>query len=118
ATVSHAEIPVMDLNVNAGSLREGPGAVSAPHGISFVLTSTLAPLEREIGVESASAVILRPASDFGVPGIEELHRQTISLLNFTDYPKEVFGRQMAFNLFPQSSLEDSSKEAGLETQLT
>jgi aspartate-semialdehyde dehydrogenase len=117
ATVSHPEVPVVDLEINAAILRGKPRTVSAPQGISFALTGPLAPIDREMGVQSASAVIFRPASDLGEPGVEELHRQTVSLLNFTDFPDQVFGRQMAFNLFPQASLDASSKRAGLETQL-
>ena len=97
--------PVVNVAVNPGRLIGAPATVAAPHPISFALTSALAPLERELGLVSVEATALRPVSDFGEPGIEELHRQTVGLLNFTEYPREVFGHQLAFNLLPQSLFE-------------
>jgi len=109
--------PVVNVAVNPGRLIGAPATVAAPHPISFALTSALAPLERELGLVSVEATALRPVSDFGEPGIEELHRQTVGLLNFTEYPREVFGHQLAFNLLPQSLFDRAGDEPPLEARL-
>lgn len=111
------EAPVVNTRVNPEALEARPGTVIAPHPVSYALSSALAPLERAIGIETVEAVVLRPVSDFGEPGIEELQRQTVSLLNFTGYPIDVFGRQIAFNLLPQSALDARERALALEGRI-
>jgi aspartate-semialdehyde dehydrogenase len=72
-------------------------------------------LDREIGLAGATAVILRPAADFGEPALEELREQTIRLLTFADLPLEIFGTQLAFNVLPQSRLD--RLEPGVEARI-
>jgi aspartate-semialdehyde dehydrogenase len=72
-----------------------------PHPTTIVLApvlAALAPLE-PLG---AQAVGLLPAAEAGQGGLEELQRQSVALLNFTDPPREVLGRQLAFNLIPDA----------------
>jgi aspartate-semialdehyde dehydrogenase len=47
-----------------------------------------------------TATVVQPASAFEQIGIEELARQTISVLNIQTVPHDVFDRQLAFNLYP------------------
>lgn len=112
------EVPVIIAGVNLATLQDRPATIAAPHPIAFALASALSPIERGFGIERAEAVVLRPVSDFGEPGVEELHRQTVGLLNFTDYPREIFGRQVAFNLLPQSALERSGGGTPLEARIS
>ena len=94
----------MDVNPKAaGALR---GLFAVPHDLSTLLVDLLYPLEKELGCTEVVATILRPASDFGEEGIEELRDQTIRLLSFAETKAEVFGRQLAFNVLPQSMLPD------------
>lgn len=117
ATAAKGDVPVVNAAVNPQRLAEHPRTLAAPHAISCAITSALAPLVGAFPVESVSAVVLRPASDFGEPGIEELHRQTVALLNFTGLPKSVYGRQLGFNLIPQSALGTSLDGLDLEARL-
>jgi aspartate-semialdehyde dehydrogenase len=94
--------------------------ISCPHPISVLLASLLLPLERAFGIASATAVVLRPASDFGEAGLEELRDQTLRLLRFESASTEVFGRQLAFNLLPQGLLrtvEGEDLEARVEAEV-
>jgi len=94
-----------------GSAESAParGAILAvPHELTVLLLDVLLPLERTLGVEDATAVILRPAADFGEAGIEELRQQTVRLLSFESVPRDVFARQLAFNVVAQSEIEDSA----------
>ena len=48
-------------------------------------------------LRTAAVTVLHPASEFGTGALEELHRQTVSVLNFQNLPQDVFGAQVAFN---------------------
>src|SRR5262249_28187067 len=54
--------------------------------------------------------------EMGEPGIEELQRQTVGLLNFTDVPREIFGRQVAFNLLTSPGV-DASRAEGFDRRV-
>jgi len=101
----------MDINPEAAQGRR----LAVPHPLSILLADLLRPLDRELGVEEAVAVILRPAIDFGRDGVEELRGQTVGLLNFGQVPSEVFGRQLAFNVIPQAGL--AGEERRLEERI-
>ena len=77
------------------------GIVAVPHAVTTLLVSLLAPIQAAIGVTRVSAHVLRPASDFGEAGLEELREQTVHLLRFEPTPTAVFGRQLAFNVLPE-----------------
>jgi aspartate-semialdehyde dehydrogenase len=51
-------------------------------------------------IELCTATVVQPASEFEQVGVEELAQQTISVLNLHTVTKEVFDRQLAFNLYP------------------
>jgi aspartate-semialdehyde dehydrogenase len=51
-------------------------------------------------VEICAATVVQPASEFDQAGVEELAQQTIGVLNMQGQPREVFDRQLAFNLYP------------------
>jgi len=110
---SQADLVHMDVNPKTAVAR--PGLFAVPHDISTVLIDLLYPLERELGLDEVVATILRPVSDFGEDGIEELRDQTVRLLNFAEPRAEVFGRQLAFNVLPQSVSPDASES--IETRV-
>jgi len=80
--------------------RAAGSAWAVPHSLSLLLADILAPLREGPGVQSASAVFLRPAADFGAGAVDELKQQTLHLLNFESPPVEHLGRQLAFNVIP------------------
>jgi aspartate-semialdehyde dehydrogenase len=51
-------------------------------------------------VRSCTATVVQPASEFDQAGVEELAQQTIGVLNMQGQPREIFDRQLAFNLYP------------------
>lgn len=87
------------------------GVVAVPHPVTTLLTALLAPLHAKVGLTQASIFVLRPTSDFGEPGLEELREQTVHLLRFESIPKEVFGRQLAFNILPEHLLPLGEEDA-------
>lgn len=79
----------------------GRRLVAVPHALTTLLTALLAPIHGAIGLTGASVFVVRPASDFGEAGLEELREQTVHLLRFESTPTNVFGRQLAFNVLPE-----------------
>jgi aspartate-semialdehyde dehydrogenase len=75
-------------------------AVIPAHAVSLALGLIMARLDEVGPVRSASATVLEPASEYGRAAIDELHQQTVSLLNFQKLPKEVYDEQIAFNVVP------------------
>ncbi len=76
-----------------------PALVPA-HIASTALALLLARLQDVGAVRSAWATVLEPASEHGRSAVDELHQQTVTLLNFQNMPKEVFDIQVAFNVTP------------------
>jgi aspartate-semialdehyde dehydrogenase len=111
-----ARPPLIHLDVNPDAAREHGGVLQVPHPVALLLAELLDPLERKLGLSEVIAVVLRPASDFGADGVEELRQQTVRLLNFTEVPVKTFGRQLAFNLIPQARLLSDGPQ--LEARIT
>ena len=102
---------LVHMDVNPQDAADPGGRIAVPAGLAIVIAEPLLALERDHGIEEATAIVLRPASDFGEPGIEELREQTTRLLSFSDMPTETFGRQLAFNVLPQSLPQESAGSA-------
>lgn len=114
---SAADGPLVHPSLNPEAARGPAGVLRAPHAIASLLAESLLPVERLAEIRSAAAVVLRPAADFGEPGLEELRDQTVGLLRFVEPPKSVFGgRQLAFNVIPEAGLGEAA-EAGLERRV-
>jgi aspartate-semialdehyde dehydrogenase len=106
----------LDLELEPAGGSPHPACYSVAHPLALLLGELLIPLQRRFGVLEAAAVVLRPASDFGPNGVEELREQTVRLLSFAEFPVETFGRQLAFNLIPQGGLPDPP--TGLPQRIT
>lgn len=92
--------PPINVAINADRLPRTPRLVPTPHPIALMLSTVLAAAHRGCGLKDAVVTAFQPVSEAGEEGINELYRQTLGLLNFQEYPQEIFGRQLAFNLVP------------------
>jgi len=97
------------------------GKTVARHGKTFNVFSaagtaaaSLALILRRFGLQRMFAVMFRPVSESGRPGIEELETQTSQLLSFQSLGSPVFGTQAAFNLLPRFA-PDSKQDVPRET---
>lgn len=95
-------VPMIHSEVNPGDLEAGTRLVSVPHPMAHPMIKILHELDESFGLRECCATLMRPVSDHGKQGVEELHQQTINVLNFAEVPRQVFGRQIAFNVFPLS----------------
>ncbi len=66
-------------------------------------------------LRTLAATVLQPASEFGSPGLDELHQQTVNLLSFKDLPQEVFDAQTAFNVLADLG-EDAPQKLARSTR--
>jgi aspartate-semialdehyde dehydrogenase len=82
----------------------------SPSAAAIVAASLAAALGRFQPVRLA-ITFLRPVSERGQEGIDELERQTVSLLSFQPLPQGVFGTQVAFNLMDACGAGDLSLDA-------
>ena len=114
--ISPADVPRVHLDINPPITKNAcSGRFAVPHSLTLLLAELLYPLDRGPGVVEASAVIFRPAADFGRAGVEELRLQTVNLLSFAEIPVKTFGRQLAFNIIPQSGFDQGDRK--LETRI-
>jgi len=93
-------VAFVDLVGAAGEERVPGRVLRVPSPPALLLADLLRPLQAACGVREAVAVLLRPAGERGRPGLDELRDQTVRLLSFAPVPREVFGRQLAFNVLP------------------
>ena len=86
--------------VNLDDIRENERLLVSPHPVAIPIALILHQIETLSRIEICTATVVQPASEFEQIGVEELAAQTISVLNVRAMPKEVFDRQLAFNLYP------------------
>ncbi|HKN46705.1 MAG TPA: Asd/ArgC dimerization domain-containing protein, partial [Candidatus Polarisedimenticolia bacterium] len=106
------DVPLVNAGVNPEAITSRPGVIATPHPIAQLLSTLLAPIVRRCGLREAAAIVFQPASEAGEEGIDELYRQAVSLMNFQDLPREVFGKQIAFNLVPSFLYEEEKVPGG------
>jgi len=86
--------------VNLESIGSDDRLLVSPHPVAIPIAIILHQIELLGRVELCTATVVQPASAFDQLGVEELARQTISVLNIQTVPQEIFDRQLAFNLYP------------------
>lgn len=106
ASLDRSGVPLVHAGINPEAIRDGgpggavPPLIGAPHAVSHNLATVVEAARRVGRVTALEAVALRPVSEMGDKGIDELYQQTVAVLNFSPVPQEVFGRQIAFNILP------------------
>ncbi len=78
------------------------------HPAAIAVCVVLLRLAGRFKLERAVAHVFAPVSEIGSKAIEELQKQTTSLLSFQKLPHAVFGQQLAFNLLPRLSGRQAS----------
>lgn len=101
----------------AGRLDLNTPAVIPAHPVSVALALMLTRLQELGRVRSASATVLEPASEYGNAALDELHHQTVGLLNFQAPPKVVYDTQVAFNVVPVMGTEAKADLRGSEARI-
>jgi aspartate-semialdehyde dehydrogenase len=87
------------------------------HPAAIVLAKFLATVARCSPVRSSLVHIFEPASERGKRGIEELQKQTVSVLNFQKLKTDVFDAQLAFNMLARYGEEAVEPLEGVEARV-
>lgn len=100
----------MDMNAPVGApwiekelgqqtqMRLESTAIGVAHPAAVTLALLTLRAQKAGKIRSIAATVLEPVSEQGRRGMDELHEQTVSLLNFQQMPTTVFDSQVAFNL--------------------
>jgi aspartate-semialdehyde dehydrogenase len=92
-------------------------AVVPAHPAVIALALLLERLQQVAPVRSAAATVLVPASEFGRVAMDELHQQTVNLLNFQAIPQGIYDAQVAFNLLGGMGEDASVSLAHVEARI-
>ena len=91
------------------------------HPAAIAIALVLGRLHAVFPVRRAVVQIFEPASERGSAGIDELLKQTVSLLSFKSMPKKVFDNQLSFSLLArlgeQAVVKLEEVEARIERHL-
>ena len=98
STIADGTLAVAGINLE--EVTAGEGSIISPHPVAIPIALILNQIEMLSAVELCAATVVQPASEFDQSGVEELAAQTVSVLSVKSVPKEVFDRQLAFNLYP------------------
>ncbi|MGQ4659120.1 aspartate-semialdehyde dehydrogenase [Lysobacter sp. F6437] len=95
------DVPLVVAEVNPDAARDRPrGIIANPNCSTMQLMVALAPIHRAVGIERINIATYQSVSGTGKRALEELGRQTASLLNFQQAKAEVYPVQIAFNVIP------------------
>jgi aspartate-semialdehyde dehydrogenase len=92
-------------------------AIVPAHPVAVALALLIARLRELADITSASATVLEPASEYGHAALDELHQQTVALLNFQSQPKAVYDTQVAFNIAPVLGPQAKADLRGSEARI-
>ena len=96
------DVPLVVPEVNPDALA-GYGArniIANPNCSTIQLLAALYPIHHAAGIERINVATYQAVSGSGKKGIEELAGQTARLLNAQELDKEVYPKQIAFNVLP------------------
>jgi len=95
-----------------------PGAVQIiAHPAAIALALLLSQLQRAGGIRRAVAEVFEPASERGQAGLDELQKQTVSLLSFKPLSKEVYDAQVSFNMLSQFGSDSPHSLEAIEQKI-
>ena len=87
------------------------------HPAAITLSALALRLGARFPLKSVVAQVFSPVSELGPSAIDELQRQTTSLLSFQKVPQKTFGAQLAFNLLAHLGSKRDSDLVNLECRV-
>ena len=96
------DVPLVIPEVNSADLDRRPrGIVANPNCSTIQMVTALAPIHQAVGIERIIVSTYQSVSGAGRSALEELGRQTATMLAFRPIQAERFPVQIAFNVIPQ-----------------
>jgi aspartate-semialdehyde dehydrogenase len=90
--------PMLESEVDSEEDLDRASVHVIAHPAAIAVALFLRRLQSQEPVRRSVINILGPASEHGKAGVEELQKQTVSLLSFKQMPRGVFDAQLSFNL--------------------
>jgi len=116
-----SDVSLIAAGVNDEALRDHKGIIANPSALGIMLASVLKPLHDHTGVLAVIATGFRAVCDQGHEGMDELFAQTRAIYVNDALTRDVFHKQIAFNVIPHvgSFMEDgfTSEEWGLGAEI-
>ena len=94
-----------------------PGPAVMAHPVATVLGLLLSRIHSAHPIQRVVATVFEPASEYGQPGMDELHQQTVNLLSFQQLPKKVYDVQVAFNMVARYGQESNKSLSGVHNRV-
>lgn len=94
---------------------DGPRIAAHPAAVAIALV--LGRVHPSFPITRSIIHVFEPASERGQSGIEELQRQTVSLLSFQQLPKDVFAAQLSFNMLAKLGEESKVQLQDVEDRI-
>lgn len=104
------DVPLVIPEVNPESVGSygARNIISNPNCSTIQMLVALAPIHREVGIESIQVSTYQAVSGSGKKGVEELAKQTAQLLNAREIQTDTYRKQIAFNVLPEiDELQDN-----------
>jgi len=97
------DIPLVVPEVNPHAIAgyKSRGIIANPNCSTIQMLVALKPIRDAVGIERINVATYQAVSGTGKEAIEELAGQTANLLNARPIKKEVYPKQIAFNVLPQ-----------------
>ena len=96
------DVPLVIPEVNPDSIinYSARNIIANPNCSTIQMLLAIAPIHKEVGIERINVSTYQAVSGSGKQGLEELAKQTTSLLNARDVEVNVYSQQIAFNVLP------------------
>lgn len=96
------DVPLVIPEVNPDSIinYSARNIIANPNCSTIQMLLAIAPIHKEVGIERINVSTYQAVSGSGKRGLEELAKQTTSLLNARDVEVNVYSQQIAFNVLP------------------
>ena len=96
------DIPLVVPEVNPDDigLYKNRGIIANPNCSTIQMLVALKPIHHAVGINRINVATYQAVSGTGKEAIEELHQQTVALLNGKPIESEVYPKQIAFNALP------------------
>jgi aspartate-semialdehyde dehydrogenase len=113
------DVPLVIPEINGELLQQLPCGtlIASPSPAAVFLSLILKPVMDAVNLQRVTVTSLQPVSGQGKSGVDELAGQTARLLNGMSAGPDVFPRQVAFNLLPQTSALSAEGHSDQELEL-
>jgi aspartate-semialdehyde dehydrogenase len=95
------EVPLVVPEINAEALKSHKNIIANPNCTTIISLMALYPLHKAFGVKRVFAASYQAVSGTGAQAVEELRHQVDQIVKGEPVTKEVYPKQIAFNVIPR-----------------